>query len=77
MARSNFSQRGEQLLKSLGFKIDRCDQVISILRAGDDKRLGLAVLLQQSESAEVQAARFSGLSPVSYALSVADRDNLP
>ncbi len=76
-ARSILSQRGEQLLKSLGFKIDRCDQVTSILRAGDDKRLGLAVLLQQAESPELQAARFNGLSPVSYALSVADRENLP
>ena len=35
------------------------------------------MLLHQSESPELQADRFGGLSPVSYALAVADRENLP
>lgn len=35
------------------------------------------MLLNQGESAELAGDRFSGLSPVSYALSVADRENVP
>lgn len=72
------SQRGESLLSGLGFQVEKCDQVTSILRAGDkSQKLAVAVLLHQSESPELQADRFSGLSPVSYALAVADRENLP
>lgn len=66
---------GEQLLKSLGFQIDPCDNVTSILKAKDQK-LALAVLLNPAESPEAHTERFSGLSPVSYALSVADKREL-
>lgn len=72
------NQRGEALLSGLGFQVEKCDQVTSILRAGDKaQKLAVAVLLHQSESPELQTDRFSGLSPVSYALAVADRENLP
>ena len=37
----------------------------------------MAVLLRPDESPELEADRFSGLSPVSYALTVADREGLP
>lgn len=77
-ARRVLSRRGEELLSGLGFQIERCDQVTSILRTADDgRKAAVAVLLNQAESPELQADRFSGLSPVSYALSVADRENLP
>lgn len=71
-------QRDEALLASLGYRIERCDGVTSILRtAGDDKKVAIAVLLQQNESPELQADRFSKMSPVSYALAVANRENVP
>lgn len=77
-ARQVLSRRGEDLLRSLGFKIEPCDQVTSILRAGTNgKKAAVAVLLNQNESPELQADRFGKLSPVSYALAVADRENLP
>jgi hypothetical protein len=71
-------QRGETLLAGLGYRVERCDQVTSILRTTNDgKKMAVAVLLQQNESPELQAERFSKMSPVSYALAVADRENLP
>jgi hypothetical protein len=76
-SRPLLAERGDPLLKSLGYKIERNDQVTSILRAKDEHKLAVAVLLNQSESPDLQGDRFNGLSPVSYALSVADRENLP
>jgi len=77
-SRPLLAERGDPLLRKLGFHIEKVDQVTSLLRVGTDgKRVAVAVLLHQSESPELQADRFGGLSPVSYALAVADRENLP
>lgn len=77
-ARPLLAQRGDGLLRSLGFQIEPCDQVTAVLRAGPNgKKVAVAVLLHQSESPELQGERFSGLSPTSYALAVADRENVP
>lgn len=69
-------RRGPDLLKGLGFQIEGHDRVVSILRSGD-RKVAIAVLLNQDESPEIQAERFSDLSPITYALAVADRENLP
>lgn len=70
--------RDEDMLRSLGFTLEPCDQVSTLLRdAGGNKKVGVAVLLHAEESFEVEALRFNGLSPVSYALAVADREALP
>lgn len=77
-ARPVLGRRDRELLRSLGFAIEPCDQVTSILRAGaNGKKTAVAVLLNQNESPELQASRFGNLSPVSYALAVADREGLP
>src|SRR5205807_7428739 len=78
-ARPLLDRREENLLRGLGFKIEPCDGVTSILRAGPNgKKLAIAVLLRPEEAPEVENEnRFSGLSPVSYALSVADKEGLP
>jgi len=70
------TKRGQDLLTGLGFQVDPCDRVTSILRSGD-RKVALAVLLNRHEAPELQADRFSNFSPISYALSVADRENLP
>jgi hypothetical protein len=67
---------GENLLRGLGFSIERNDGQTSILRAAD-RRTALAVLLERHEAPDAGSQRFAGLSPVSYALSVAERENLP
>jgi hypothetical protein len=77
-ARRVVDQSGESLLRGLGFTLEACDGVTSILRTtGSGKKVAVAILLHQSESPESGATRFSGLSPLSYALAVADRENLP
>ena len=48
-----------------------------MLKSQDDQDLALAVLLNEGEVPEIRSDRFTGLSPVSYALSVASRKNLP
>src|SRR5690606_20413053 len=49
--------------------------LISILRDGSRKR-AVAVLLAPGETAEQELPRFNQMSPVSYALSKADEENL-
>lgn len=75
-ARGALAKRGSDLLRALGFEIERCDGVTSILRAGE-RKVAVAVLLARDESPDLSGERFSGLSPTSYALAVADRENLP
>ena len=69
-------RKGPDLLRALGFQIESCDRVTSILRA-KDKDVAVAVLLNRDEAPELQAGRFADISPISYALAVADRKNLP
>lgn len=75
-ARAVLGKRGKDLLHALGFGIERFDQATSILRAGD-RRIAVAVLLNENEAPEIANQRFTDLSPVSYALSVAAREGLP
>jgi hypothetical protein len=77
-ARPLLAARQEALLKGLGFQIVPCDGATSLLRAGPNgKKVALAVLLRPGETPEVENDRFNGLSPVSYALTVADREGVP
>ena len=68
-------RRRESLLTSLGFQIERLDNLTSLLRARDG-RIALAVMLRETESPEAGTERFNSLSPVSYALAKADSENL-
>ena len=74
-ARAAIGSEGRDLLQKLGYSIDRLDNLTLLLRGGE-RRLALAVLLDQSEVPEAGTARFNSLSPVSYALSKADSENL-
>ncbi|MEX0887568.1 MAG: hypothetical protein WD009_14140 [Phycisphaeraceae bacterium] len=77
-ARPLLGREGPDLLNALGFNAEPCDQMTSILRAGPDgQRLALAVLLRTAEAPDLNSDRFAGLSPVSYAMTVAERENLP
>ena len=73
--RSVAGSGGRDLLGKLGFSVERLDNLTLLLRGGE-KRLALAVLLDQSEVPEAGLARFNSLSPVSYALAKADAENL-
>jgi hypothetical protein len=75
MAAAVIGRTGEELLRGLGFVIERLDGLTQVLRASG-RRTALAVLLDQTEAAELGSARFSNLSPISYALAKADGENL-
>jgi hypothetical protein len=75
-SRSILSRTGTQLYSALGFSVTSHDNQTVVLRA-KEKKVALAVLLQQNETQEMANSRFSGVSPISYALTVADRENIP
>ena len=78
-ARPHLARRDDALLRALGYRIEAGKPpVTSVLRAGPkDARMAVAVLLRPEESPDDEAVRFNGLSPVSYGMAVADRENLP
>lgn len=75
-ARGVIGRQNEDLLRALGFTIQRLGAVTAILASGDRHRAA-AVLLRQGETPEAAAERFQGASPVSWALAQADARNLP
>lgn len=74
--RGALTKRGTDLLRALGFGVERHDGATSILRAGE-RKVAVAVLLTRDESPDLPGERFSNLSPIAYALAVADREGLP
>ena len=75
-AASVLGKRDDELLKALGFRVERIDNLTYLLRGGE-RRTALAVMLRDGESPEAGNDRFNNLSPVSYALKKADDENLP
>lgn len=73
--RGALTLRGRRLIERLGFSIEALSTNTSLLKAGDERR-AVAVLLDEGESFEGPAQRFDGVSPVSHALAVADREQL-
>ena len=68
-------KKGSEILSALGFKVERLDNLTNILR-GNDEKTALAVMLNEGEMEESGNTRFNDISPVSYALTRADKENL-
>jgi hypothetical protein len=69
-------QRGEGLLRALGFTVEPLTAGPgSILRAAGT-RTALAIFLDRNESPETPNRRFSDHSPITWALNVADQERL-
>lgn len=68
-------KRDQDLLKALGFNVERLDNLTSLLRSGGT-RTALAVMLRETESPESGSDRFNSLSPISYAFKKADDESL-
>lgn len=68
--------KGRQLVESLGFGVQTLSTTSSVLTINGSKRV-VAVFLDEGEGFEDPASRFNGISPVSNALALADRENLP
>ena len=67
--------RGRALIKGLRFTTEELPGPATLLLAGD-RKTAVAVLLDRPEEIDSASARFDGVSPVSYALAQADRENL-
>lgn len=73
--RSLLGLRGQKLVEGLGFSIEPLSVTSSVLKVGGARR-AVAVFLDEGEAFEEPAQRF-GMSPVSQALALADREGLP
>ena len=67
--------RREQLVRALGFTVEPKGQA-AILRAAGQAR-ALAIFLDDSDNPDATAARFNGMTPVSWAIGSATADNIP
>ena len=67
---------GRDLLSRMGYLIDTLPGPASVLVA-EETRQAIAVFVERGESVELASGRFSGLSPISYALAQADQHRLP
>ncbi|MCY4398409.1 MAG: hypothetical protein OXE96_03560 [Gemmatimonadetes bacterium] len=74
-ARGVRTLRGRALIQGLGFATEELPGPAMLLVAGD-RKTAVAVLLDRPEEIDSASARFDGVSPVSYALAQADRENL-
>lgn len=73
--KKSISKRGRPLIESLGYAVDHLGTNTSVLTAGSERR-ALAVFLDEGDTFEAPGSRFDGVSPVSHALAVADREHL-
>jgi hypothetical protein len=71
------NRRGQDLVRGLGYEIDQKSPQHSVLRSPEDRAQAVAVFLQESEQADQPSSRFENQTPVTYALTHADRDNIP
>jgi hypothetical protein len=69
------AERGTDLLKALGFSVDRHSGQVAILRVSGTK-VGVALLLDRDQSPDIPDPRFAGVSPVSYAMQKADEERV-
>ena len=62
-ARRTKGKGDQDLLRALGFRVERLDNLTSLLRSGS-KQTALAIMLHDKETPEGRSDRFSTLSPV-------------
>ncbi len=75
-AQSVLGKSKKELLTALGFTCQRLDNLTELLSAGEEKT-ALAILLNEDEVPEIGTGRFNNFSPISYALTKADKERLP
>lgn len=75
-SRPLLNQRGQDLVRGLGYEIDPKGSH-SVLRSSEKRAQAVAVFLEEREQADQPSPRFENQTPVTYALSHADRDNIP
>lgn len=68
---------GAELIRGLGYAAERHDNHLDVLRVRSGRKVAVAIHLREGEQPELPNSRFGSTSPVSYALAVADRENIP
>lgn len=76
LAKKSLQGGSKDLLKSLGFILEKNDNFTQFLKFSDKKR-ALAVLLDSDISPDASNSDFANQSPVSYGLSITSQENLP
>ena len=75
-AKSILGKSKRELISALGFSIKKVDNLTEVLVAGKEET-ALAVFLNEEESPQIATDRFNNISPISYALTRADKECLP
>lgn len=70
------SKRGTALIQSLGFHVETLATSASMLTVGNGNRV-VAIFLDEGETFDAPASRFSSTSPVSHGLALADQQGVP
>jgi hypothetical protein len=68
--------RGRELVEALGFSVETHGATTSLL-VSNGRKYAVAVFLDETESPDLPAPRFSNFSPIFQALEAADSENLP
>jgi hypothetical protein len=68
---------GRRLVEGLGYEVDHLSTTSSVLSVATGGKRAVAVFLDEGETFEDTTTRFEGTSPVSHALALADKENLP
>ena len=75
-AKNILGKSKNDLISGLGFTRQTLDNLTDILMIKEERQL-FAVLLNDNEIPEIGNDRFNNMSPVSYALTKADKEKLP
>ena len=75
-SKAALTKTGQQLVMSLGFEVSPLPGPTFTL-VSQSQKLALAVFLDRTDSPDITNQRFSNFSPVTYALTKADQENLP
>ncbi|WP_331232220.1 Eco57I restriction-modification methylase domain-containing protein [Natronorarus salvus] len=76
-AREILDENSRDLIAELGYEIERLSDQSHLLKdVSDSRETAVAIFLQDDESFDRAQDRFTGQSPVSYALNEADKKNL-
>jgi len=76
-AQQLIGQEDTALLRGLGFELSPLDNLTSLLKASaNGSRTAVAIVLQPDESPDLDAVRFNGISPVTYAMGKATQEKL-
>ena len=78
-ARQLYGRKDKDLVQGLGYAVENLTDRASILRDKDGEQVkqAVAVFLKENEFPETTSDRFNRHSPVTYALTMADREQLP